>query len=473
MTAITSADLVILGGGPGGYPAAFAAADQGMDVTLIDANPKLGGVCLREGCIPSKTLLHLAKLIREVNHARECGISFGPPEIDLEQVRSWKTSVVDQLTGGIEQLCQSRGISLMKSYGQFENRNQLRLQHPDGSESLLEFNKLILATGSRPVIPSMFCFDDDRIMDSTSALNLEQIPASLLVIGGGYIGLELGSVYAALGSEVTVIEMLPRLLPAVDRDLVRPLQTELKKQFAEIRTKTKVTKLTPTEDSIVVELQSEDEKVTQHEYDAVLLALGRRPNTDHLNLEATNLRVDERGFIECDNRTRTSEENIWAIGDVAGEPMLAHKATHEAKIAVNSILGSHKLNTENMIMPAVIFTDPELAWCGLTETEAKVRKIKVKSFRFPWAASGRAHSMGRTVGLSKIVYDPISLRVLGVGIVGVHAGDLISEGALAIQLNATVHDLASLIHPHPTLSETLWEAAEGATGQSVHFYRKR
>lgn len=488
------AEIVVIGAGPGGYPAAFAAADHGKKVVLINEEKEPGGVCLQRGCIPSKALLHVAKLIHEAADAAEHGLSFGKPKIDLDKLRAFKNGVIGQLTGGINGLCKARGVTLVNARATFANSNTLNLAKPDGSTEQLTFDKAVIATGSQPAMPPIFAIGDPRVMDSTGALALEDIPKKLLVIGGGYIGLEMGCVYAALGSEVTVVEALPTILAAADRDLVRPLQKRLETQFKAIHVNTKVLKLEAKsistiapvqlgstgakpqvahheQNAIVATLERDgDSSVVQESFDRVLVAVGRRPNSRNLGLENTKVEVDEKGFILIDRCCRTADPNILAIGDVAGEPMLAHKATREAKVAIEALVGE-PAEFDNIAIPAVVFTDPELAWCGLTETEAKAQERDVKVIRFAWAASGRAQSLGRTEGLTKLIVENKTERILGVGIVGAGAGELISEGVIAVETAAVARDLADSIHPHPTLSETLMEAAEAFIGQATHMYR--
>jgi dihydrolipoamide dehydrogenase len=465
--------LVVLGAGPGGYPAAFAAADHGLDVVLVDQDPRPGGVCLNRGCIPSKALLHVAKLINEAHHAADWGITYGKPQIDLDKLRDFKNRVVGQLTGGIGQLCKSRGVTLIRARGEFEHSTALKLTHPDGVTSRLSFEHCIVAVGSRPALPKMFDLGDPRILDSTTALDLPDIPGRLLVIGGGYIGLEMGCVYAALGSKVTVVEMLPTILAGADRDLVNPLRKRLEEQFAAMHVNTKVNSLKATDAGIVAELEGGGEGVASPQtFDRVLVSVGRVPNGKGIGLERTQAKVTDRGFIEVDRRMRTADAHILAIGDVAGEPMLAHKATREAHVAVESLLGE-PAEFDNVAIPAVVFTDPEVAWCGLTETQAKEQKREVKVIRFPWAASGRAQTIGRTEGITKLIFDPETDRVLGVGIVGAGAGELIAEGALAVETAALARDVAETIHAHPTLSETIMESAEAAFAQATHIHRPK
>lgn len=460
--------IAVLGGGPGGYPAAFAAADHGMKVVLIDEGTKPGGVCLNRGCIPSKALLHVAKLIHEAKEAAEYGLTFGEPSIDIDKLRTFKNHVVGSLTGGIEALCKARGVELIKARGTFLNSETLELKLADGSKKTLSYDHCIVAAGSLPAMPPIFAIGDDRVMDSTGALELKDVPKRMLVIGGGYIGLEMGSVYAALGTEVTVVEMTSGLLPGADRDLVTPLQKRLSQQLKAIHVNTKVAKLEATPEGIVASLEGEGVEPRQV-FDRVLVSVGRRPNSRGLGLENTKVEIDHRGFINIDRNQRTNDPKLMAIGDIAGEPMLAHKATREAKIAVETLLGE-PVEFDNIAIPAVVFTDPELAWAGITETEAKNQNRDVQVYRFPWAASGRAQTLARTEGITKIIVEPTKQRVLGVGLVGPGAGEMIAEAALAIEMGATARDLADTIHAHPTLAETVMEAAEGIIGQPTHRY---
>lgn len=464
-------DIVVIGGGPGGYPAAFEAADKGYKVIMVNDDVAPGGVCLNRGCIPSKALLHVAKLINETRESAEWGITFQKPEINLDQLRDFKNKVVTQLTGGIGQLAGARNVEILKGFGRFKDANSVEVSKQDGTKETIQFKYAIVATGSSPAVPPVFDLDDDRIMDSTGALELADIPTKLLVVGGGYIGLEMGSVYAALGSEVTVVEMTGGLLPGADRDLVRPLQKRLTESFAAIHLNTKVEKLTPGDKGITADLSGEGVE-PQQVFDRVLISIGRRPNNKGIGFENTKLELDERGFIKHDAQQRTAEPHIYAIGDIAGEPMLAHKATREAKVAVDSIAGEFG-EFDNIAIPAVVFTDPELAWCGVTEQEAKDQGLDVEITRFPWAASGRAQTLGRTEGLTKMIFDKKTGRVLGVGIVGPGAGELIAEGVIAVEMAAVAEDVAQSIHAHPTLSETLMEAAEGFIGQATHMYKPK
>jgi dihydrolipoamide dehydrogenase len=477
MAEISESELVVIGAGPGGYAAAFLAADKGMKVTLIDANAKLGGTCLLVGCIPSKTLLHAAKVITEAQEAAGWGIHFTKPKIDVAALRGYWNKVVDTLSKNLGDLSKRRNVQVINARASFVDSTTLQLDPPSapaggkGGERL-RFRNCILATGSSPVFPPGLKVDNPRVMDSTGALKLEDVPGSLLVVGGGYIGLEMGTVYAALGSKVTVVEMTDGLLPGVDRDLVRPLQARLNTLFHKILLNTKVTKMEAASKGIRASLEGAEVEDKEPVFDRVLVAVGRRPNSRGLGLENTRVQVNDKGFVQVDRQMRSQDEHIFAIGDVAGEPMLAHKASHEGKVAVEVIAGE-KVVFDSRAIPAVVFTDPEIAWCGLTESEARAQKREVKVGRFPWGASGRAISLGRPDGLTKIITDPASDIILGVGLVGTGAGELIAEGVLAVEMAATARDLALSIHPHPTLSETMGEAAETLHGLSTHLYRTR
>ncbi len=467
--------LVVLGGGPGGYAAAFLAADLGMQVTIVEREPRLGGVCLLRGCIPSKALLHVAKVIGESKEMTDWGVEFARPKLNIDAMRARKDKVISTLTGGLGQLAKRRKVDVIHARAWFENSTTLRLESQDepGKTEQLTFDRCILATGSRPVKIPIFDLPTNRVMDSTGALDLADVPESLLVVGGGYIGLEMGTVYAELGAKVTVVELTDGLLPGADRDLVKPLHNRLEKLFASILLGTKVVGLADKGDAIEVKLQNADgsnERVEK--FGRVLVSVGRRPNSDGIGLENTKVKLDKRGFTETDERQWTADEHILAIGDVAGEPMLAHKAAHQGKVAVEALHGEPAV-FEPRAIPAVVFTDPEIAWAGLTEEQAKREGREIETIRYPWAASGRAVSLGRTEGLTKFLVDPESERILGVGIVGAGAGELIAEGVLAIEMGCTARDVGESIHPHPTLSETVAFAAEAFLGSATEIYRPR
>jgi dihydrolipoamide dehydrogenase len=474
MPETSSLRIAVVGGGPGGYAAAFLAADLGMQVTLIDPEVNPGGVCLYRGCIPSKALLHVAKLIEESQQAKNWGIEFPEPKIDLSHLRTWKEGVVKKLTGGLGILSKQRRVEYIQGRAAFENSTTLRVSKTDSTDVNLSFDRIIIATGSRPAIIPALKLNSPRVMDSTGALNLEDIPGSLLVVGGGYIGLELGSVYAALGTRVTVVEMLSGLLPGADRDLVLPLHKRLEKMFETILLNTTVSSLKEDGAGIRATFEGAGLKEDQRErvFDRVLVSVGRKPNSEIPGLENTQVKVGQRGFIEVNKQLQTSDPAIYAIGDVVGEPMLAHKASHEGRVAVEAIAG-HKVAFEPHAIPAVVFTDPEIAWAGLTETQAEKEQREIKVAKFPWGASGRAVTLDRPDGLTKLIIDPHTERVLGVGIVGAGAGELIAEGVLAIEMAALASDVAMSIHPHPTLSETVMESAEVFFGTSTHVFRPK
>ena len=543
MTETSNMHIAVIGAGPGGYAAAFLAADLGLKVTLIDPELNPGGVCLYRGCIPSKALLHVAKLIGESQHAKNWGVEFGEPRIDVARLRSWKEDVVKKLTGGLGVLSKQRKVEYVQGRASFENSNTLRVARPNvlneakytqgelsprdlrvdtfpqsgssvrvthaptntvvisqdeesqsgnrekamrmlrsrlyemelqkhGGGELLSFDRIILATGSRPAIIPALKLDTPRVMDSTAALDLAEVPKTLLVIGGGYIGLELGTVYAALGCKVSVVEMLPGLLPGADRDLVLPLHKRMEKSLESILLNTTVASVKEETSGIRVTFDGPEVKERERVFDKVLVSVGRKPNSEIPGLEKTQARVGPRGFIQVNKQLQTDDPVIYAIGDVAGEPMLAHKASHEGRTAVEAIAG-HKVAFEPSAIPAVVFTDPEIAWCGLTETEAQKQNREFKVAKFPWAASGRAMTLDRTEGMTKLIVDPESERVLGVGIVGAGAGELIAEGVLAIEMGALAKDVALTIHPHPTLSETVMESAEVFYGTSTDIYRPK
>ena len=472
MSESTNLNIAVIGAGPGGYAAAFLAADLGMTVTLIDPEVNPGGVCLYRGCIPSKALLHVAKLIEESQQAKNWGIEFGAPKIDLARLRSFKENVVKKLTGGLGVLSKQRKVRYVQGKAAFENSNTVRVTKSDGSQESLTFDRIIIATGSRPAIIPTLKLDTPRMMDSTGGLYLEDIPNTLLVVGGGYIGLELGSVYAALGTRVTVVEMLPGLLPGADRDLVLPLHKRLEKLFDGILLNTTVKSVKDEGSGIRAVFEGPDVKEPERIFDRVLVSVGRKPNSEIAGLEKTRVQVGQRGFIQVNKQLQTNDPSIYAIGDVVGEPMLAHKASHEGRTAVEAIAG-HKVAFEPNAIPAVVFTDPEVAWCGLTETQAQKENREIKVAKFPWAASGRAITIDRPEGMTKLLFDPQTERVLGVGIVGAGAGEMIAEGVLAIEMAAVARDVALTIHPHPTLSETVMESAEVFFGTSTHIYRPK
>jgi dihydrolipoamide dehydrogenase len=472
MTETPNLHIAVIGGGPGGYAAAFLAADLGLKVTLVDPELNPGGVCLYRGCIPSKALLHVAKLIDESRHAKNWGIDYSDPKIDIARLRSWKESVIKKLTGGLGQLSKQRKVEYIQGRAAFENSNTLHVSRTSGSEDSLTFDRIVIATGSRPAIIPSLKLETPRMMDSTSALDLSDVPGTLLVVGGGYIGLELGTVYAALGTKVSVVEMLSGLLPGADRDLVLPLHKRMEKIFDSILLNTTLAAVKEEPNGIRVTFDGPEVKEREKLFDKVLVSVGRKPNSEIPGLEKTQVKVGQRGFIQVNKQLQTDDPAIYAIGDVVGEPMLAHKASHEGCTAVEAIAG-HKVAFEPNAIPAVVFTDPEIAWCGLTETQAQKENREVKTARFPWAASGRAMTLDRPEGMTKLIVDPQTERVLGVGIVGAGAGELIAEGVLAIEMGALAKDIALTIHPHPTLSETLMESAEVFFGTSRHVYRPK
>lgn len=464
--------LVVIGAGPGGYAAAFLAADLGMQVTLIDNEINPGGVCLYKGCIPSKALLHVAKVINESEHAKNFGVEFSKPKIKIDKMREWKNRVVKKLTGGLGQLSKQRKINYVQGRAKFINAGSLEVVKSNNEKETIDFENVIIATGSHPAKIPGLSIDSPYVLDSTSALEISDIPQAMLVIGGGYIGLELGTVYANLGTKVTIVEMLPAILSGADRDLVAVLSKNLQSLFESIMLNTKVVEIKEEKKGLKVIFEDKDLKRSEKVFDKVLISVGRKPNTKDIGLENTKVEIDEKGFIKVDEQMKTSEKGIYAIGDVVGEPMLAHKASHEGRAAVEVIAG-HDIVFAPKAIPAVIFTDPEIAWCGLTESEAKKENKDVTIAKFPWAASGRSLTLDRTDGLTKLIIDTVTEKVLGVGIVGPGAGDLISEGVLAIEMGANATDLKLSIHPHPTLSETIMESAEVFFGQSTHIYRPK
>lgn len=473
---MTHSPLVVLGGGPGGYAAAFFAADEGLDVTIVEAEGRLGGTCLLRGCIPSKALLHVARVIGEVGElSADWGVEYAPPKIDIAKVRARKDKVISTLSGGLGMLAKSRKVKVIKAKGIFENSTTLRLEGDDATipqDRKLTFDHCILATGSTPAMPPAFNIGSDRVMDSTGALALADLPETMLVIGGGYIGLEMGTFYGHLGTKVSVVELLDGLLMGADRDLVKPLQKNLDKLFEKrIFLNTKVGSLGLRGDKVEVAFEGPG-KFGVEQYDRVLVSVGRRPTSRGFGLENTQVQVDAKGFVQCDKSQRTADPHILAIGDVAGEPMLAHKASHEARTAVEVALGK-SVEFDKRAMPAVVFTDPEIAWAGLTEEQAKREGREYQVATYPWAASGRAIALGRTEGHTKWLIDPATERVLGCGIVGAGAGELIAEAVLAIEMGCEVRDLAESIHPHPTLSETMMNASEVFFGTATEIYKPK
>ena len=465
MTEPIQTDIVVLGAGPGGYAAAFYAADLGKKVILVEQEKRLGGVCLNRGCIPSKALLHASKMIHEAEVSTARGIEFGSPKIHLDKLRAWKESILEKLGQGITTLASKRGVEVMHGRGYFEGSQTLRVETAEG-QKFVKFSKAIIAVGSKPALPKAFDLGNKRIMTSTEALELEEIPKSLLIVGGGYIGMELGTVYSALGSEVVLVEAMGSILAGADPDLARPVMRYAEKNFKEVRLNAKVSKMATSGKNIKVNMEFGD-KCVEERYDRVLVSVGRTPNCYDLGLKNTKVERDDKGFIKVNSKQQTADPSIYAIGDVAGGLLLAHKASKEARIAVQVIVGE-SAEFKDVLIPAVVFTDPEVAWVGLTEAEAKAKNISVKVARFAWAASGRALSTDKTDGLTKLIIDSETERILGVGLVGSGAGELISEGVLAIEMGATALDLASAVHPHPTLSETLMEAAEVFYGHSTH-----
>jgi dihydrolipoamide dehydrogenase len=463
-------EIVVLGAGPGGYAAAFYAADLGKKVLLIERDKRLGGVCLNRGCIPSKALLHATHQITSARESDHRGITFTAPTVDLAKLRVWKESILTKLGAGVAQLAKMRNVQVIQGKAYFEGSQTLRVENEQGQQ-FVNFETAIVAVGSLPALPKAFDLGNPRIMTSTEALEIEDIPENLLVVGGGYIGMEMGTIYAALGSKITVVEALDNILAGADPDLARPVVAAARKAFKEIRLKARVNKMATVGKQIKVEMEFDGKKVEEL-YDRVLVSVGRAANSADLGLENTKVVLDEKGFIKVNTKQQTDDPHIYAIGDIAGGILLAHKAHKEGRIAVEVINGEDSIN-EHIIMPAVVFTDPELAWCGLTEAEAKERGIKYEVSKFPWAASGRALSFDRTDGVTKMLIDPDSERVLGVGICGAGAGELIAEAVLAMEMGATAEDIALTVHPHPTLSETLMECAEAFYGHATHTIAKK
>jgi dihydrolipoamide dehydrogenase len=463
-----SATVVILGSGPGGYTAAFRAADLGLDVIMIERYPSIGGVCLNVGCIPSKALLHTAEVINEANEFSKHGVKFGKPELDIDGIRNYKAKIVKKLTGGLKQLAKQRKVNIIQGYGKFLSAQHIEVTAKDGSTTTVGFENCIIAAGSRVTKLPFIPWDDPRVMDSTDALELEQIPKRLLVVGGGIIGLEMATVYDALGANITVVELSKGLMPGADRDLVRPLERRIKKRYEKIYTNTKVTAITPTDDGLVCSFEGKGAPESDT-FDIVLVSIGRSPNGSLLDADKAGVHVNEDSFIEIDKQMKTNVDHIYAIGDIVGQPMLAHKATHEAKVAAEVIAG-HKTYFDARAIPSVAYTDPEIAWMGKTEEECKAEGIDIKKGAFPWAASGRSLSIGRNEGLTKMLFNKTSGQLIGAGIVGTNAGELIAEAVLALEMGANAEDIGLTIHPHPTLSETLNFASEVAEGTCTDIY---
>lgn len=465
-----NSEIVVIGAGPGGYAAAFYAADLGKSVLLIEQDKRLGGVCLNRGCIPSKALLHATKMLDEAKVSAARGISFGPPTVQLDKLRAWKDSILAKLSQGISGLAQKRGVRVIQGRAHLESSTSLRVETSEG-QAFVNFEKAIIAVGSKPALPKAFDLGNPRIMTSTEALEIPDIPENLLVIGGGYIGMELGTVYASLGSKVTVVEAMETILAGADADLVRPVLRYAQEHFREVRLKTKVVSMATAGKQIKV-VTDTDGKTVEELYDRVLVSVGRQPNAADFGLENTKVERDERGFIKVNNQMQTADPHLSAIGDIAGGVLLAHKASKEARIAVESMVGESS-RFEQITIPAVVFTHPEIAWCGLTEAEAKAQGRAVEVAKFPWAASGRAMTCDATEGLTKLIIDRDTERVLGVGITGQNAGDMIAEGVALVELGATVRDLAEMVHPHPTLSESIMEAAEAFFGHCTHVHTRK
>lgn len=463
-------DVVVIGAGPGGYSAAFRAADLGLKVILVERYAALGGVCLNVGCIPSKALLHAAKVIDDAEFFADHGIKFSKPKIDLKKLEAWKSSVIGKLTGGLQGLAKQRKVEVVTGKAGFTDPHTLNVETADGNRAI-RFRHCIIAAGSRPVAPPGFDLKHPRIMDSTDALELEEIPKRLLIVGGGIIGLEMASVYHALGSEITVVELADRLMTGADADIVKPFRKIIDKRYANIYLKTRVVSLSADDKGVDVEFEG-DKAPAKDRFDRVLVSVGRRPNTDGLNIEASGLSLQDNGCIAADDQMRTAVEHIFAIGDVIGQPMLAHKAVHEGKVAAEVIAGE-KSGFDGRVIPSVAYTDPEVAWVGITQEQAKAEGIAIEVGTFPWAANGRSLSLGRDEGVTKLIFEKDTERVIGAGIVGTNAGDLIAEVALAIEMGADMHDIGLTIHPHPTLSESVAMAAEAAAGTLTDLYMPR
>ena len=462
-------DIVVIGSGPGGYAAAFYAADCGKKVALVEKKPKLGGVCLNVGCIPSKALLHLSALKNEVEEVKNHGLVFGSPKIDFDKIRDFKNSVIGKMNKGLEQLSKARKIQVIYGKATFNDRNSIYVLDEKEKKQLIEFDNIIIAVGSRPFVPQAFQIKSSRLMDSTQALELKDFPKKLLIVGGGIIGLEMGSVYASFGSQVTLIESASQIAGDADRDLIKPLENRLKRQFKEIMVDTTLETIKDNEKSLEIFYKNKENLLIKDRFDKILLSIGRIPNSDQLNLERAGVNLDDKNHIIVDRQMRTNIPHIYAIGDVVGQPMLAHKASAESRVAVDAILGKKEI-FDFLGIPSVIYTDPEVAWVGLTETKAKKESIDCKVAKFPWAASGRATTINRNEGMTKILFDPKTERILGAGIVGVNAGEIIAEASLALEMRASVDDITGTIHAHPTLSESILEASESFHGVCTHLY---
>ncbi|MGZ8137179.1 MAG: dihydrolipoyl dehydrogenase [Methylococcaceae bacterium] len=467
---VLHAEVLVLGGGPGGYSAAFRAADLGKQVVLVERDPVLGGVCLNVGCIPSKALLHTALIIHEADELEQHGVSFGKPSLDLDKIRNWKESVTKTLNDGLAGLAKQRKVKVIQGTGQFTSTNRISIQSEQGTTEV-SFDQAIIAAGSHPTQIPVFPNDDPRLWDSTAALNLKEIPKKLLIVGGGIIGLEMATVYHAFGSEISVVELMDQIIPGCDKDLVTPLFRRIKKQYSNIWLETRVTAIESQPDGLKVSFEGKDAPESEL-FDAVLVAVGRRPNGKKIAAEQAGVNVDEQGFIPVDRQQRTNIAHIFAIGDIVGNPMLAHKAVHEGKVAAEVIAG-HKAGFDALTIPSVAYTDPEIAWMGLTENQAKQQGIEYDKAAFPWAASGRSLSMGRKEGVTKIICEKETGRILGAGMVGPNAGELIAEAVVALEMGADAEDISLSIHPHPTLSETFGFAAEMITGTITDLYIKK
>ena len=463
-----SAKLVVLGSGPGGYTAAFRAADLGLDVILIERYPNIGGVCLNVGCIPSKALLHTAQVINEAEEFSEHGVKFAKPEIDIDKIRTYKEDIIGKLTGGLGQLAKQRKVEIVTGYGKFTSANTIEVINDNGDKTVVGFENCIIAAGSRVTKLPFIPWDDPRVMDSTDALELEEVPEKLLIVGGGIIGLEMATVYDALGSNITVVELSPSLIPGVDKDVIRPLQRRIQKKYDKIYLDTKVTAITPSDEGLVCNFEGK-KAPEQETFDRVLVSIGRTPNGKLIDAEKAGVAVNDWGFIEVDNQMHTNVDHIFAIGDIVGQPMLAHKATHEAKVAAEVIAG-HKAFFDARTIPSVAYTDPEIAWMGKTEEQCKAEGIAYEKGVFPWAASGRSLSIGRNEGMTKTLFDKESGRIIGCSIVGTNAGELIAEAVLALEMGADAEDIGLTIHPHPTLSETINFSSEVAEGSCTDIY---